>query len=138
MGDTNKPTFQFLRYQDIYLFGRVVKKPQAFTRKYPISPTPGGRWKVRKLAFPKGYRAYSEGPSRRFNRSFPSWELAINYAQAQATIARSYGGKFGRIRRESIMRSLFFDDATTPFTKEYVLDLIEEEKHDYYMSAQEH
>lgn len=95
----------FIRYRELFLGGRKVHFPASFTRKYAVTSTPGGRWKVRKTWL-NGWRAYAEGDSRSFAKNFKTFELASNYAHAQAYIARCFSPREKSTRRD-VQRFLF-------------------------------
>ena len=105
-------SFSFIRSRSVYLQGRRKFHPESFTRKYAVTPTPGGRWKVRQLRKSAreggGYLAYSEaGPSRSYNRRFHTFWGACNYAHAQAYICRAHTKRNSTPQRRRVQKRLY-------------------------------
>lgn len=49
----------------------------------------GGRWKIRRrYGTPRPWRAYTDGKAKKWNRGFPTWEMAMRWSMAVATIYR--------------------------------------------------
>ena len=121
-----------------YVFGQQRTKPANFTRAFPLSPTPGGRRKVRQLIDGR-FLAYVEmGPSRRFRKVFYTFSAASAYAHAAATIARAYkGNSDGNVaRRQHMLMNLMRTSRSSDFglTHNYILNRIDEEILDHRLS----
>ena len=81
----------FLHRRAIFWRGTTLLVPQSFRHPLPIKPTPGGRYKVRKLTN-GAWRVYTDSglPNRKYRLDFPNWDVAFVYANTLATIAHLY------------------------------------------------
>ncbi len=129
--------WDFRRKRAVFLHGKQAFFPSSFTRSYAVTPTPGGRWKVRQLRTGQ-YCAYRDS-NQAFRRVFGTFSQAVNYAHAQATIARAYmgKGKLTMLRRNQVMGEMSNVSAIS-FNKALIELLILEEQNDYYEAAREH
>ena len=129
--------WDFRRKRAVFLHGKQAFFPSSFTRSYAVTPTPGGRWKVRQLRTGQ-YCAYRDN-AKPFRRVFNTLDQALNYAHAQATVARTYSGtsKINVLRRNSLMREVH-TLAPISLNKALIELLILEEQNDYYEAAREH
>lgn len=125
--------WDFRRKRSVFLHGKQAFFPASFTRSHAVTPTPGGRWKVRQLRSGQ-YCAYRDN-AKPFRRVFNTLDHAINYAHAQATIARAYAGKgkLTMLRRNQVMREMS-QISVVSFNKAIVELLIIEEHDDFYNS----